>query len=416
MNKLLMAALSALPMIAISTNAEAGSPLLVNPTVSSNSGAPGGENSNSNKFKLKIVNSCFAQNLRATVKPISPNSLVTGKIRMEIRATPESTPKVVNLWVKYPGAIVTKQRLMVAEPGAVDRKFFGGTYEGGGEITDLSMGMYGNTVQLDLPPESANLSVDKNGDVIPAHVTVNTPHFEQKVLNCGDLTEVYGDIGYSSYKPTVACGDYMGKDGDLSFEMKGISVSSNGTSIELNVSFPGQTGFCGGYWSPLMLFFSDERPHFTGASPFPLSSAGQTYWVEPNAPGYFLAVDLDGNGKIDNKAELFGDQDTEGNGFEALAPFDSNKDGVIDAKDSKFKKLVLWQDKNGDGVTQPGELETLAKKGVTKISLKHKRLQRSYGETAEARQVSDFWFKAKGKTQKGIVEDIWFAAVPGSAK
>jgi hypothetical protein len=43
-------------------------------------------------------------------------------------------------------------------------------------------------------------------------------------------------------------------------------------------------------------------------------------------------------------------------GFKALALYDTNRDGRIDAFDDVFKNLKLWQDRNGDGRTDEGEL------------------------------------------------------------
>jgi hypothetical protein len=57
------------------------------------------------------------------------------------------------------------------------------------------------------------------------------------------------------------------------------------------------------------------------------------------------------------------------NGFRALAVYDSNGDGVIDAKDPVFANLRLWIDANHDGIAQPGELFTLPSLGVNAISL-----------------------------------------------
>lgn len=416
MTRTKMAVLWVLPIFAAST-ALADTPLMVNPNVNSHPGAPGGDNVNSAKnLKVRLINSCFAMNLRASTNPISPQSLVTASLQVEIRKTPDSTPTKRNLMVKFMGDLVTKQKLTAPDPELPKPEMYKVTDEAGNEIKGAVMTLYGNTLQVELPPESANLTLDGNGDVIPATVTVNKPSFEQHVLNCDDRTPVYGSLGYSTFQPTYACGAYMAKDGPLSYELKSVAVSANGASVEINVSFPGQTGFCGGYFSPLMVFFDDARPRFIGSSPFQLSSAGQTYWPEPDAPGHFLALDRDGNGKIDNKNELFGDQDNDkNNGFDALKELDSNKDGVVDAKDRKFAKLLLWNDKNGDGVSQPEELQGAAKAGIVKISLKYKRNHKSYGETAEARQASEFTFKKDGKTKKGMVEDIWFGPVPGSA-
>ena len=76
--------------------------------------------------------------------------------------------------------------------------------------------------------------------------------------------------------------------------------------------------------------------------------------VESDRTRVFL--DLDRNGRIDNGSELFGvgtklaNGQHAGNGYEAMAQYDSNRDGVLDAKDARFKDLVVWVDANHDGV------------------------------------------------------------------
>ncbi|WP_243042367.1 calcium-binding protein [Dyella sedimenti] len=98
-------------------------------------------------------------------------------------------------------------------------------------------------------------------------------------------------------------------------------------------------------------------------------------WVGSNDG--LLVRDLDGNGAIDNGRELFGDQTVLRNGqhaatgFEALADLDSNGDGVIDASDEAFASLRIWRDRNGDGISQAGELSTLDELGIVSLSLAH---------------------------------------------
>lgn len=53
----------------------------------------------------------------------------------------------------------------------------------------------------------------------------------------------------------------------------------------------------------------------------------------------FLALDRDGNGRIDNGKELFGDQHGALNGFLELSNFDDNHDGKIDSKDGVYSLL-----------------------------------------------------------------------------
>ncbi len=91
-------------------------------------------------------------------------------------------------------------------------------------------------------------------------------------------------------------------------------------------------------------------------------------WVRPDDG--FLAYDRNGNGTIDSGKELFGDQHGAKNGFEELARFDDNNDGVMDSSDSVFNDLRVWSDKNSDGVSQAEELGSLSSYGIDRISLK----------------------------------------------
>jgi hypothetical protein len=79
-----------------------------------------------------------------------------------------------------------------------------------------------------------------------------------------------------------------------------------------------------------------------------------------------LAVDGNGNGQIDDVSELFGSQMA--SGFIELAAYDSNADGKVDASDAKFADLRIWQDKDGDGLTDAGELLTLAEAKIASIA------------------------------------------------
>ena len=60
----------------------------------------------------------------------------------------------------------------------------------------------------------------------------------------------------------------------------------------------------------------------------------------------FLALDKDGNGKIDDGSELFGTKS--GDGFGELREYDSDGNGWIDENDEIFSKLKVWcKDENG---------------------------------------------------------------------
>lgn len=97
----------------------------------------------------------------------------------------------------------------------------------------------------------------------------------------------------------------------------------------------------------------------------------RTAWIRGGDA--FLAVDRNGNGKIDNGLELFGDQWGAQNGFEELRKLDTNSDGYISKEDRDYDRLLLWRD-NGDGVSSREELFTLAQMGIERISLQYKNV------------------------------------------
>ncbi|HZG08769.1 MAG TPA: tandem-95 repeat protein, partial [Allosphingosinicella sp.] len=128
----------------------------------------------------------------------------------------------------------------------------------------------------------------------------------------------------------------------------------------------------------------------------------------------FLVIDRNNDGLITSASELsFAAEDpTAKSDLAALAMLDNNGDGVINKDDVRFGELKVWRDFNGNGVTDAGELVSLAEIGITEIGLSG-HAAKTTAKAGENILVSTATFtRADGSS--GTLGNVALAYKPGS--
>jgi hypothetical protein len=185
--------------------------------------------------------------------------------------------------------------------------------------------------------------------------------------------------------------------------------------------------------SPLVLSIGDSSLSLTSLVDgvlFDLDADGtldRTAWTAPSGDDGLLFLDRNGNGRVDDGKELFGEftpqPETEGvprNGFAALALFDrpangGNGDGFIGQADRIFAHLRLWTDTSHDGISSPDELRPLGEAGVDALDLTWTESRREDQHGNQLRLTAPLLRDRRGTWRAaGRAWDVYFVYWPGA--
>ena len=196
-----------------------------------------------------------------------------------------------------------------------------------------------------------------------------------------------------------------------------------GTQLEC---IPGVDPGCG-ITSPIVINLDNGPYELTGTeSPvlFDIAGTGTKLtigWTAPGTNQAFLWMDRDHDGVVTGGAELFGTATVlmnghrAPNGFEAFREFDANADGVINAGDPVWPQLLLWTDRNHDGISQPSEITRLADSPVRSISLAYHWTGRSdaHGNTFRYEGITSLSTGGKGSREQPVYDIFFVLGISG---
>ena len=206
----------------------------------------------------------------------------------------------------------------------------------------------------------------------------SSENISQQSCPSSDTSEGGGNIA-GKFKVKVCPGSGFEYD-SVSVSWSPIIVDVAGNGIEISRDFKYSVGF-------------DIKGNGTKAIiDWPVNTREVAFLVRPNKAG-----------KVESIKELFGDYKAK-NGFEALRPYDTNKDGTVDSKDKRMSELSLWFDLNRNAVVDEGEIVSLDDAGIESISLKYNK---PLSKGIEGKTLSSIYFNRKSNRFMNV-EDHYF--------
>ena len=178
-----------------------------------------------------------------------------------------------------------------------------------------------------------------------------------------DMSQFFGgSFGDAASRPQIFDGwrveHFQYESEQVSYQAQGVVKTADGRTINVDinmfmsrqfVSYMGINVETTRPVDPLVINYGGTASSLTGEKfMFDLTMDGNLDSLSVLGEGSgFLAVDWNGDGKINDGSELFGPKT--GCGFSELRQYDTDGNGWIDVNDEIFDKLVVWhRDKDGN--------------------------------------------------------------------
>lgn len=232
--------------------------------------------------------------------------------------------------------------------------------EKNGEVSDFRITLLKLLVEM-LTGRTIRLTdaADITGETAAATGTETTPAAE--TAGYGIAYDYHTFRQESEQTDFSAGGTVKTADGrEISFQL---TLSMSRTAIEqTDISFRAGDAL---RQDPLVINFDGNAAQLLDTRfSFDLEGKGKLSSIPALSGGSgYLAIDKNGNGKIDSGTELFGP--SSGQGFQELAAYDQDGNGWIDENDPVFAQLRVWQ----PGPNGQGGLTNLAEAGVGALGL-----------------------------------------------
>ncbi len=168
-------------------------------------------------------------------------------------------------------------------------------------------------------------------------------------------------VNSNKWTRTTVTSAFVSEMENTAFQTTGVARTKDGREINFGVTVEMSRAFCAEFENftqedyvvtdPLMINLDSNVANITDMKfMFDIDADGHKEEVSLAGKGSgFLALDKNGDGKINDGSELFGTKS--GDGFKDLAAYDEDGNGWIDEADSIFKKLKVWsKDENGKDI------------------------------------------------------------------